>query len=136
MRFLKAVMSSITTEKNKGKNGGNTWAHYKLKKLIWVTRSRFGFGGQIFAGIEVFYVDPLVMTVPAIKRYNAVAIPVHCMVQKKWVPGIFRNTHEFRKYFDACSFSTLADKRASRFPDGSQKYPSLKLNYNPQVCAS
>ncbi len=42
----------------------------------------FGFGCQVFAGFQIFYVDPLVMAVPAIERYNAIAIPIHCTVQK------------------------------------------------------
>jgi hypothetical protein len=44
----------------------------------------FGFGCQVFAGIQVFYVDPLVMAVPAIERNNAIAIPIHRAVQKDW----------------------------------------------------
>jgi hypothetical protein len=55
----------------------------------------FGFGGQIFAGIEVFYVDPLVMTVPAIERYNAVAIPVHCAIQKDGSLAFFATPMNF-----------------------------------------
>ena len=49
----------------------------QFKKTYMSYQIAFGFGSQVFAGIEVFYVDPLVMAVPAIERYNAIAIPIH-----------------------------------------------------------
>ena len=40
----------------------------------------FGFGGQVFMGIQVFYVDPLVMAIPAIESYNRITVPVHGVI--------------------------------------------------------
>ena len=32
--------------------------------------------------IQVFYVDPLVMAIPAIESYNRIPVPVHRVIQK------------------------------------------------------
>ena len=40
----------------------------------------FGFGGKVFMGIQVFYVDPLVMPIPAIESYNRIAVPVYRVI--------------------------------------------------------
>jgi len=42
---------------------------------------------------------------------------------KRSVPGIYRNAPEFRECFDACSFSYLTAKRASRFLLAAGKVP-------------
>ena len=41
-----------------------------------------GFWCEVFGLLYIFYIDPLVMSVPAIETQNGIAIPVHASVQE------------------------------------------------------
>ena len=42
----------------------------------------FGFRREVLGRFNIFYVDPLVMPIPAIKAHYGIAIPVHAAVQE------------------------------------------------------
>ena len=41
-----------------------------------------GFWCKVLGLLNIFYVDPLVMPIPAIKAHYGIAIPVHTAIQK------------------------------------------------------
>ncbi len=41
-----------------------------------------GFWCEVFGLLNIFYVDPLVMPIPAIEAQHGIAVPVHTTVQK------------------------------------------------------
>ncbi len=43
-----------------------------------------GFWCEVFGLLNIFYVYPLVMAIPAIEAQHGIAIPVHTTVQKNW----------------------------------------------------
>ena len=43
-----------------------------------------GFWCEVLGLLNIFYVDPLVMPIPAIEAQHSIAVPVHTTVQKNW----------------------------------------------------
>ncbi len=44
----------------------------------------FGFWCKVFGLLNIFYIGPLVMPIPAIEAQHGIAIRVHSTVQKNW----------------------------------------------------
>ncbi len=43
-----------------------------------------GFWCEVFGFLNTFYIDPLVMPIPAIETQHGIAIPIHTTVQENW----------------------------------------------------
>ena len=52
----------------------------QFKKADMGYKITFGFRRKFFVSIQILYIDPLVMSVPAIECYNGIAIPIHRIV--------------------------------------------------------
>ena len=90
----------------------------------------FGFGSQVFAGIQVFYVDPLVMAVPAIERYNIITIPIHRTVQKDRPLAFIATSLNFMNVLMLIHFPAWVIKEQAVFLLRPTNYLFLKLDYN------